>query len=261
MTEESGIGGVRTVVDHQSHLASCDGAVRLHAGLEVVDHALAALVGCKKFLTAAKHEPDRALGRTRERGDVRFVVEAALTAEAAAEVGHDYAHSVVRQLKGLAHAGACVERHLCAGPDGDLVAFPLRDDSTRFDRCRVAPIGLEVTAHDMVGFGKPLLDVALRDRRERRIVAIANHDARCAVVGPVFVHERRARRKRRRHIVDDRKRRVLDDNRVDRSLRGVGVDGCDGGNDLALEAHNVACEQRAILHHRAETHIGYVVGG
>ena len=39
------------------------------------------------------------------------------------------------------------------------------------------------------------------------------------------------------------------------------VDGGDGGDDLALEAHDVAGEQRAVLHERAEAHVGHVVGG
>ena len=103
----------------------------------------------------------------------------------------------------------------------------------------------------------PGVDVALGDGRERGVVAVATIMPP-AVVGPVGVHQRRVGRERRFDVVDDGQRLVLDDDCVDCALGGGSVDGGHGGDDLALEAHHVVGEQRAVLHERAEPHVGHV---
>ena len=75
------------------------------------------------------------------------------------------------------------------------------------------------------------------------------------------MHERRIVGQRCLEVGDDRQRLVLDDDGVDRALGDLGGGRGDGGNDLALEANDVAREQRAVLHERTEADIGHVVGG
>ncbi len=236
-------------------------AVVADTGGDVDHHALAPAVGSDELLAAGEDQPDRSLGRLGQGGDVRLVVEAALATEATTEVRDDDAHAVGRQAERLAHAGACVERHLRRGPDRDLVALPLGDDGAGFDRRGVAAVGNVATGDHMVGLGKAGVDVALGDRRERRIVAVTHQHVGGAVRLPVGVDEWRIRSECRLEVGDDRERFVLDDDRVDRLLCDRRSRGCDSSDDLALESHDVAGEQRAVLNERAEAHVGYVVGG
>ena len=54
---------------------------------------------------------------------------------------------------------------------------------------------------------------------------------------------------------------MLEHDGVDRPLGGSRIDGRDRGHHLALEAHDVASEQAAVLHERPVAHVGHVVGG
>ena len=61
--------------------------------------------------------------------------------------------------------------------------------------------------------------------------------------------------------VIDRQRLELDDDCVDGLLGDRRGGRRDRGDHLALESHDVAGEQRAVLHERPEANIGNVVGG
>ena len=72
------------------------------------------------------------------------------------------------------------------------------------------------------------------------------------------MHERRVVGERGLEVVDDRQRLDLELDRVDRGLGLLGRERGDRGDDLALVAHDVAREQRAVLDVRAVAHVGHV---
>ncbi len=154
-----------------------------------------------------------------------------------------------------------IERHLRRRPDRDLVALPLGDDRAWLDGCGMAAVGNVPAGDDVVGFRHARFDIALGDRRERCIVAIAHQHIGGPVRRPLGVHQRRIGCQSRLEIGDNRQWLELDDDRIDGLLGDRRGGRSDRGDDLALESHYFAGEQRAVLHERPEADVGHVVGG
>ena len=245
--EEPRIGRVGAVVDDQLGATCRQRAIGLHAGLELDDHALTAMVGRDELLAAREHELRRALRLAGHRGNVRLEVELALATEAATEVGDDDAHLVLSHAERVRHAGAGVERHLRGRPDRDLIAVPLGHDSARLDRRGMLHVGDVALAHDVISGREAGIDVAMDDRRVARLITVADDVEGVAVVLPVGVHQRRASGQRGLDVVDDRERLDVDLDQVARALRDLGRRRGHSGDDLALEADVLLREQPAIL--------------
>ena len=257
--EELAVGHVGAAVEEHVGAAGQDRAVGAQPGGQVDDHALASTVGRQEFFAAGEDESDRTTGGSGERSDVGFVVEAALAAEATAEVRHDDAHLVRWQLERLADPGASSERHLGRGPDRDLVALPLRDHAARFDRCRVARVGDVAAAHDDVGVGHRRDSITLADGAEAGDVSAPLHTVSGVVALPVRVHEWRAFGERGFEVGDRGQRLVVDD---DRSRGGTCLfkRGCgDRGHDIAVVANGVFGEQAPVGGAVGVANVGHVV--
>ena len=142
-----------------------------------------------------------------------------------------------------------------------LSPLPLGDRRVWLDRDGVGHVGDVALLHDRVGRRQRCLDVALHDRRARGVVAFTDDVLRGRVARPALVDERRAVGERGLDVAHDRKRLVVDvDQR--RGLAGdLGGRGRDRRDDLALVAHDVAGEERAVLDERAVADVGHVVLG
>ena len=75
------------------------------------------------------------------------------------------------------------------------------------------------------------------------------------------MHERGAGGHRGLDVVDDGQVLVLHLDEGGCALRDLRRERGDARDDLALEAHDVAGEQRAVLHDAAEEHVGHVLVG
>jgi hypothetical protein len=259
LPEEPALAAVRALVQDEPRLAGDDPSVPHRAGLELHDDALAALSDRAELLLAGEHELDRSLGGTSERRDLALEVQIALGAEAPAEERHDHADVGLGHLQGLGHTGSRRVGHLRRGPDGDLVALPLRDDGARLDRDALRRVGDIAALDDDVGGRHRRVGVPLDDRVIRHRVAVRD-DVLVLVVGREIGMDERGPRLHRLLEIGDRGQRLVVDLDQAGGLGGdLGRERRDTGDDLALEAHDVLGEQVSILHEGAEAHVGQLV--
>ena len=204
------------------------------------------LVRHRELLAPGEDDADGPTGRASERRDVRLVVEVALAAEPAPEVAHDHTHAVLRDLERLGHHGAGGEGHLARRVDRHAIAAPLGKDRVGLDRDRVDHVRDVALADHDVGSAQRRGRVALHDRRAGGHVALGDDLSVLRIARPVLVDEGRTRLERALHVEDKRQVLVLDLDRAQRRVRCLG--GCrgHGGDDLALVADDVACEQRPV---------------
>ena len=150
-------------------------------------------------------------------------------------------NSSVLAIPERAGNGACVELQTVT-----LSPAPLGQGAVRLDRDRVRHVRLVSLGDHQVCLGQGALDVALDLGHERARVAFAEDRRAGSGPRPIRVHERRPPPQCRLRVEHRLERLVLHPDPA------AGLGGCllgqggDRGDHLALEADNVAGEQRPV---------------
>ncbi len=124
---------------------------------------------------------------------------------------------------------------LLGRPDGDAFLGPLRDSGWRFEEAGQHPAGLEAVLAHEVGLGEAGLDVA-----EIHVELPAD------VAGPIVVHERCCVGDCLVDAEDAGERLVIDPDALAGFLGGGLVDGADGDDCFADEAHLLHGQRRLL---------------
>ena len=103
------------------------------------------------------HRPFRFPG---QRGGKRLGLDRELAAVAAAEIGHDDANLIERQMKNLGEMLAQGERLLRAGPKRQPVAFVIGHGRVRLHGKMLHPRKSKSILENMIRLGKAFVDVA-----------------------------------------------------------------------------------------------------
>ena len=141
-------------------------AVLVDAGRRL-DQAGRAEVGPGELFFAGPDQLDRLARRPGQPGRLDGGLAGVLAAVAAARVGHDHADSVLGQAERLGQLRPRTEGALGAGPDGQVVALPLRDRRAGLER-GVGDVGDRVGRLDLhVGRRQLVLDRAVLASAER----------------------------------------------------------------------------------------------
>ncbi len=224
-------------VRHHVHAHGGDGAVRLDGRLEV-GHLRAPVGGGHHVLDARLRPAQRQLVEARARGERGVLrIRAELHAEAAADLGRDHAHEVLRHAQ---HGGEVVAQHVRR-----LVARPHRDAARR----RIGRGQRRAWLHRDAGQAladHPLLDDLVGLLEGGVGIALLDLGGVLDVAGRVLVQLGRAPGHRGGEVADGRQRIPVDDDllRAVHRRRFGGRD--DRGHRLADVAH-AADGEREVL--------------
>lgn len=200
-------------------------------------------------------------GRPAACGSVRFEVEIAFAAEAAAQRRHDHPHVRLCKPECSGDARARGEGCLCRAPDRDPPSVPLRESPVRLDRDGMGHVRLVALRDDQVGLGQSLLNVALHLRHDAAVVPAAHDPRLCFVRLPERMDKRCALAQRLVRVEDGLERLVVDPDQPASLLGRFGRECRYRGDDLALEADDVTCQERPVADESAVADVGHVLLG